>query len=65
MGISIGDLSPRETEMGKKCFPQTFVRDPHGKVFSSRGRDGELFPDGKFPVAIPTQDLGDISEPRS
>jgi hypothetical protein len=52
MGIPVGDLSPRGTGMGKKCSPQAFVGIPAGKFF--RRGDGELFPGGEFPVAIPT-----------
>jgi hypothetical protein len=41
--------------MGKKCPPQTFVGIPAGKNFRRGDGDGELKPDGEFPVAIPTQ----------
>jgi hypothetical protein len=53
MGIPVGDLSPRGTGMRKKCSPQAFVGIPAGKFFRRRDRDGELFPGGEFPVAIP------------
>jgi hypothetical protein len=56
MGIPVGDLSPRGTGMGKKCSPQAFVGILAGKFFR-RGDgdgDGELFPGGEFPVAIPS-----------
>jgi hypothetical protein len=39
--------------MGKKCLPQAFVGIPAGKFFLRGDRDGELKPDGEFPVAIP------------
>jgi hypothetical protein len=54
MGIPVGDLSPRGTGMGKKCSPQAFVGIPAGKFFRRGDGDGELFPGGEFPVAIPT-----------
>jgi hypothetical protein len=54
MGIPVGDLPPRGTGMGKKCSPQVFVGIPAGKFFRHEDRDGELFPDGEFFVAIPT-----------
>jgi hypothetical protein len=54
MGIPVGDLSPRGTGMGKKCSPQAFVGIPTGKFFRRGDGDGELFPGGDFPVAIPT-----------
>jgi hypothetical protein len=40
--------------MGKKCSPQAFVGIPAGKFFHHGDGDGELFPDGEFPVSIPT-----------
>jgi hypothetical protein len=52
-GILDGDLSPRGTEMGKKCLPQAFVGIPAGKKFRRGDRFGELKPDEEFPVAIP------------
>jgi hypothetical protein len=55
MGIPVGDLSPRGTGMGKKCSPQTFVGIPAGKFFRRGDGNGELFPGGEFPVAIPTR----------
>ena len=54
MGIPVGDLSPWGTGMGKKCSPQAFVGIPAGKFFRRGDGDGELFPGGEFPVAIPT-----------
>jgi hypothetical protein len=54
MGIPDGDLSPRGTEMGKKCPPQAFVGIPVGKFFCRGDGFGELKPDGEFPVAIPS-----------
>ena len=51
-GIPDGDLSPRVTEMGKKCPPQTFVGIPAGKFFRRGDGDGKPKPDGEFPVAI-------------
>jgi hypothetical protein len=54
MGIPVGDLSPRGTGMGKKCSPQVFLGIPAGKFFCRGDGDGELFPCGEFPVAIPT-----------
>ena len=57
MGIPVGDLSLRGTEMGKKCSPQAFVGIPVGKKFRRGDGDGELKPDGEFPVAIPSQSL--------
>jgi hypothetical protein len=39
--------------MGKKCPPQTFVGIPTGKIIRRGDGDGELKPDGEFPVAIP------------
>jgi hypothetical protein len=45
--------------MGKKCSPQAFVGIPAGKFFCHGDGDGELFPDGEFPVAIPS------TQPRS
>jgi hypothetical protein len=54
MGIPVGDLSPRGTGMRKKCSPQAFVGIPAGKFFRRGDGDGELFPGGEFPVAIPT-----------
>jgi hypothetical protein len=54
MGIPDGDLSPWGTGMGKKCPPQVFVGFPAGKFFRRGDGFGELKPDGKFPVAIPT-----------
>jgi hypothetical protein len=41
--------------MGKKCSPQAFVGIPAGKFFRRGDGDGELFPDGEFPVAIPNR----------
>jgi hypothetical protein len=58
MGIPVGDLSPRGTGMGKKCSPQAFVGIPAGKFFRRGDGDGELFPGGEFPVAIPRHDGG-------
>ena len=52
-GISVGDLSPRGTEMRKKCSPQAFVRIPVGFFIYRGDGDGELFLDGEFLVAIP------------
>jgi hypothetical protein len=60
MGIPVGDLSPRGTGMGKKCSPQAFVGIPTGKFFRRGDGDGELFPGGEFPVAIPTRVLADV-----
>jgi hypothetical protein len=40
--------------MEKKCSPQVFVGIPARKKFHRRDVNGKLFPDGKFPVAIPT-----------
>jgi hypothetical protein len=40
--------------MGKKCPPQTFVGIPAGKIIRRGDGDGELKPDGEFPVAIPS-----------
>jgi hypothetical protein len=54
MRIPVGDLSSRGTGMGKKCSPQAFVGIPVGKNFRRGDGDGELFPGGKFPFAIPT-----------
>jgi hypothetical protein len=59
MGIPVGDLSPRGTGMGKKCSPQAFVGIPAGKFFRHGDGDGELFPGGEFPVAIPNADAAD------
>jgi hypothetical protein len=42
--------------MGKKCSPQAFVGIPAGKFFRRGDGDGELFPGGEFPVAIPSVD---------
>jgi hypothetical protein len=53
-GIPSEDLSPWITGMGKKCPPQAVVGIPAGKFF--RRRDGELKPDGKFLIAIPSPD---------
>jgi hypothetical protein len=39
--------------MGNKCPPQTFVGIPAGNFFRREDGDGELKPDGEFPVAIP------------
>jgi hypothetical protein len=58
MGIPVGDLSPRGTGMGKKCHPQAFVGIPAGKFFRRGDGDGELFPGGEFPVAIPNGSHG-------
>jgi hypothetical protein len=52
MGIPVGDLSPQG--WGKMFLASVHV-DPSGEIFLSRERDGELFPDGEFPVAIPNQ----------
>jgi hypothetical protein len=54
MRIFVGDLSPRGTGMEKKCSPQAFVGIPVRKFFRRGDGDGELFPDGEFPVAIPS-----------
>jgi hypothetical protein len=62
MGIPVGDLSPRGTGMGKKCSPQAFVGIPAGKFFRHGDGDGELFPDGEFPVAIPRLEDIDVLE---
>jgi hypothetical protein len=59
MGIPVGDLSPWGMGMGKKCSLQAFVGIPTGKKFRRGDGDGELFPDGEFPVAIP--DLAYVS----
>jgi hypothetical protein len=40
--------------MRKKCSPQAFVGIPAGKFFRRGDGDGELFPGGEFPVAIPS-----------
>jgi hypothetical protein len=56
MGIPVGDLSPRGTGMRKKCSPQAFVGIPVGKFFRRGDGDGELFPTGNCPVAIPSID---------
>lgn len=53
--IPTGDLSLREIEMEKKCLPQAFVGIPMGIFFYHGDGDGELFPDGEFPVAIPSR----------
>jgi hypothetical protein len=37
---------------GEEMFPATFVGIPTGKFFCRGDGDGELFPDGEFPVAI-------------
>jgi hypothetical protein len=42
--------------MGKKCPLQTFVGIPAGKIIRRRDGDGELKPDGEFPIAIPNRD---------
>jgi hypothetical protein len=42
--------------MGKKCSPQAFVGISAGKFFRCGDGDGELFPGGEFPVAIPTRE---------
>jgi hypothetical protein len=55
MGISVGDLSPRGTGIGKKCSLQAFVGIPTRKFFRRGDGDGELFPGGEFSVVIPTQ----------
>jgi hypothetical protein len=60
MGIPVGDLSPRGTGMGKKCSPQAFVGIPAGKFFRRGDGDGELFPGGEFPVAIPNPKQSDM-----
>jgi hypothetical protein len=44
--------------MGKKCSPQAFVGIPAGKFFRRGDGDGELFPGGEFPVAIPSAATG-------
>ena len=62
MGIPVGDLSPRGTGMGKKCSPQAFVGIPTGKFFRRGDGDGELFPGGEFPVAIPRLEDIDVLE---
>jgi hypothetical protein len=36
--------------MGKKCPPQTFVGIPAGKIFRRGDENGELKPDGEFPL---------------
>ena len=38
--------------MGKKYPPQAFVGIPAGDFFLRGDGDGELFPDGEFPIAI-------------
>jgi hypothetical protein len=63
MGIPVGDLSPRRTGIGKKCSPQAFVGIPTGKFFRRGDGDGELFPGGEFPVAIPTGSCHATSSP--
>ena len=41
--------------MEKKCSPQVFVGIPARKFFRRGDEDGKLFPDGEFPVVIPTR----------
>jgi hypothetical protein len=42
--------------MGKKSPPQPLGGIPVANFFCFRVGDGDLFPDGKFPVAIPRCD---------
>jgi hypothetical protein len=38
----------------EEIFSVSVRGDSHGKIFSSRGSDGELFSGREFPVVIPT-----------
>jgi hypothetical protein len=58
MGIPVGDLSSWGMGMLKKCSPQAFMGIPAGMFFHRGDRDGELFPDGEFPIAIPSRGHG-------
>jgi hypothetical protein len=44
--------------MGKKYPPQAFVEIPAGKFFRHGDRDGKLFPDVEFSVAIHSLQCG-------
>jgi hypothetical protein len=47
--------------MWKKC-PRKRLWGFLWEFFLSQGEDGELFPDGKFPITIPNDDkLGQIN----
>jgi hypothetical protein len=45
---------------GEKYPPQTFVRIPVGRFYHCGDRDGELKPDGKFPIAISTSEASKV-----
>jgi hypothetical protein len=42
---------------GEEMLPASVHGDPAGKFFRHGDGDGELFPGGEFPVAIPTVDV--------
>jgi hypothetical protein len=54
----IGDEDPRRgfipwgTRMGKKCPLQVFVGSPRGNFLVAGDRDGKVFPDEEFFIAI-------------
>jgi hypothetical protein len=55
MGISAG-INPRAgTGMGKKRPPRALAGTGAGKFFPRGDGDGKPFPDGEFPVAIPSR----------
>jgi hypothetical protein len=43
---------PRGTRMGKKCSLQVFVGSPRENFLVAADRDGEVFPDEEFSIAI-------------
>jgi hypothetical protein len=49
-----GDKSPCGDGDGWKAPPASFSGDGAGKFFPCGDGDGKPFPDGEFPVAIPT-----------
>jgi hypothetical protein len=47
--------------MGRKCSPRALSGTGVGKFRPHGGGDGKSFPDGEFPVAIPSQFQGKLT----
>jgi hypothetical protein len=56
-----GDFSPRGDGDGKEMLPASIIGDGVGKFRPHRGGDGKSFPDGEFPIAIPSQFQGKLT----
>jgi hypothetical protein len=53
-GDSTGIFPRAGTGMGRKCSPRALAGTGVGKFPPRGGGDGKSFPDGEFPVAIPS-----------